>query len=357
MSGCADPEPAGSDRSDWYPLPNSHAHCFRILARGDERQLVVFGDAGAKDTLAIYRIGAKADRTLSTKGAVDLTVLDRIAVVSTTHLPYISALGRADAVVGAAHLSEVRDTAIVARIARGRTMEIGTADGLDRERLLSLAPQALLDYPFGRTGAATGEQGPARIEVTEYLEQDPLGRAEWIRFFGVLLGEEARADSLYRAIELRYITVRDMASILPQPPKVFFGSAWQGQWHVPPGNSYMARLIADAGGLYCYAGQNSDGNIALDLESVLSKARDAGHFGMVLAASGAVGVMDLAAGDQRIARLDAVKRGGFYLDSQHSDVFGMALLEPDQLLMDLRCIFHPRYCGNHRSKYAFAIDQ
>ncbi|MEO8588292.1 MAG: ABC transporter substrate-binding protein [Flavobacteriales bacterium] len=355
---CTHVEDRGIARADWYPLPNAHARYFRILARGDERRIIVLGPGGANDTLATYHITAADDTARSAHGAiVEVPSLNRIAVVSTTHLPYITALGRASVVVGAGHLAQVRDTAVLARMKQGSVQEITTADGMDHERLLALAPQALLDYPFGRTNTAQVSGGPVRIEVTEYMEQDPLGRAEWIRFFGVLLGEETMADSIFRAIELRYATVRDMARVLPDHPRVFFGSAWQGQWHVPPGNSYIAQLITDAGGIYCYAEQRSDGNIPLDLETVLSQALTARHFGIVLASSGHVGVSDLSGGDQRIARLDAVRKGGFYLDSQRSDVFGSALLEPDQLLLDLRCIFHPRQCGGHRPKYAFALGQ
>ena len=359
LGACSSREERVENReADWYPISNAHARCFRILVRGDERQLVVLGAGGSTDTLAVYRV--KSTKDTSREGTADpivLPVLDRVAVISTTHLPFISALGRASAVVGAAHLNDVRDTALLACIKRGSVQEIATADGLDRERLISLAPQALLDYPFGRTNTTQGNAGPMRIEVTEYMEQDPLGRAEWIRFFGVLFGEEVKADSIFKAIELRYTTVRDMAKVIPQHPKVFFGSAWQGQWFVPPGNSYVGQLITDAGGAYCYAEQKADGNITLDLETVLAQARNAQHFGVVLASAGRVGLADLSGGDKRIAALDAVRRGGFYLDSQRSDVFGAALLEPDQLLMDLRCIFHPRYCGDREPKYAFALGQ
>lgn len=345
------------DRSNWYPLTNSYARCFRILTNGEQRQLVVLGPGGSADTLAIYRItSAKDTAQAGSAGVTALPPLQRVAVVSTTHLPYISLLGKAGSVVGAAHLELIRDTAVLARVKGGAVQEIATGDGLDKEMLLSLSPEALLDYPFGRTNNAQGN-GPPRVEITEYLEEHPLGRAEWIRFFGVLLGEEAKADSIYRAIELRYNTVRDLARVLPDHPKVFFGSAWQGQWHVPPGNSYMAQLISDAGGQYAYAAQKATANIPLDLEAVLIQGREVQHFGAVLSTAGRVRAADLAGGDTRVARLAAVREGGFFLDSQRSDVFGMALLEPDQLLLDLRCIFHPQHCGGHRLKYAFPLGQ
>ena len=80
------------------------------------------------------------------------------------------------------------------------------------------------------------------VPVTEYLEVHPLGRAEWLRFFGVLFGVERKADSLYSTIAERYTRV--VVADTSNRPTVVFGSYWQGQWFVPSGNSYMARLIA-----------------------------------------------------------------------------------------------------------------
>ena len=112
---CAGGEENTVDRTGWYALPNAHARCFRILTRGDQRRLVVLGPGGELDTLATYRIISPSDTARSVKARVtDVPLLDRIAVVSTTHLPYISALGHAASVVGAAHLELVRDTAVLA---------------------------------------------------------------------------------------------------------------------------------------------------------------------------------------------------------------------------------------------------
>lgn len=331
----------------WENVSLDHAHCFQIAKRGTERRLIVLGPGGITDTAGVYHLSAQPGDGRFPQH------LSRIAVASTTHLSYLNALHALDAVVGAAHLVRLADPELVAQV-KGIVPEIGTANGLDRELLIALAPDALLDYPFGQGGATSALPGVPRIAVTEYLEEHPLGRAEWLRFFGVLLGREAMADSLYASIAGRYAAAVHPAGT--ERPRVFFGSAWQSRWYVPPGNSYMGRLITDAGGDYFFKGFEAGGNVAMDLEQVLDEASRVAHFGVIMALPGPVDALSLAAGDRRIASMEAVSQGGFVGNSATSDLFGRALLEPDLVLRDLRCIFHPE-CADHDWRYFAPIAQ
>ena len=206
-------------------IENEYAKHFRILAEDDRRWLVVLGPGGLADTLGVHAIGVDS---------ASLPVLERIVVAGTTYLPYISALGKADAVVGAAHLADVRDAVTRDRYSKGLVADVGTADGLDKELLITLRPQAIFDHPFGKDPNAGNDQRIPVIHFTEYLEDHPLGRAEWIRAFGVLFGEEQRADSLFQAIRDRYIAASKEVPEVEKKPVVFFGSTWQGQWFAPP---------------------------------------------------------------------------------------------------------------------------
>lgn len=350
--GCAGPEPPSASNAGWSALPNAYARHFELQVRGADRRLVVYGPGGVADTVGIYVLSGKTEgRALE----VD-TPLSKVAVVSTTHLPFFTALGKANVVAGVAHADQVRDPVIRQRIATGGTVEISRADGLDRERLLSLAPQAVFDYPFGRgeQRAPTFDEG---IAVTEYLEEHPLGRAEWVRFFAILLGEQDKGDSLFNAIAHRYEFVRDLREHLDESPRVIFGSHWEQAWFAPPGNSYMATLISDAGGRYWFADSTASGNIPMALEEVLVAGRACQHFGVLLAAESKVDPSGMVGGDTRIAALASVGKGGFIGNSARSDLFGQALLEPEVVLQDLRCIFHPNACGRHKSKYFFPVAQ
>jgi iron complex transport system substrate-binding protein len=336
------------------PIANSYARHFQVLSRGDERLVIVLGSNA--DTLGIYQVGFPVEGMQRGPGLA-LPTLERIAVVSSTHLAYIKVLEGLGKVVGVAGADRVRDRSAVKLIEAGSIVEIGAADGVDRELLLGTRAQALFDYPFGRSSRHASVDDVARIEVTEYLEEHPLGRAEWVRFFGVLLRREHEADSLFNAIKMRYMLVAENASQHAHRPRVFFGSHWQGDWHVPPGNSYMATLITDAGGDYCFVDAQAQGNIAVDLEKVITEGGKADRFGVVIANGGVLSADAIAGGDPRIASLPVLASGGFGLDSERGDIFGQALLEPDIMLQELACRIHPSRCTSEAPKYVFAVGQ
>ncbi|MDQ3101587.1 MAG: ABC transporter substrate-binding protein, partial [Bacteroidota bacterium] len=319
---------------EWEPVQNEYATCFRVLRNNGQQLLIIHGPGATSDTTGIYLIGDAA-----VDGLDPLPSLQRIIAGTTTHLPFFTILGRENIIVGAVHLRDVFDHRIKALAGQGSIKEVGTADGIDHELITSLAPQAMFDHPFGKN-VRTGNNALPVIYITEYLEEHPLGRAEWIKVFGLLTGEEQRADKLFQEIRDRYRMVAESAADLDKKPAVFFGSSWEGQWFAPPANSYMAQLIKDAGGEYSFADQASRGNLMIDLESVLHKVRRAQHFGMILHSWDSITALALAGGETRLEKIPAVEAGGFYGNTFTSDLFGQAVLEPDVVLMDLMNIFH-----------------
>lgn len=340
LVGCA---PQGNDHHavqgmESKPLVAQH---FTVFTVPDGHRLLVFGDSAHTDTIGDLVVP---------KGG-----LQRIAVLSTTHLPYLSTLSSVDRVVAAAYLERVRDAATKERQAAGQVMEIGTADGVDREALIAVAPDVLLAYPFGRSGADTTVAGVPLLMIAEYLEPHPLGRAEWLKFFGVLVGKTGLADSLYTGIAERYEAAK--ANVQGDlRPKVLFGSYWNGQWWVPPGNSYMAQLIEDAGGDYLFRDRRGKENIAIDMETMLTLGGDADNWGMIAELPSPAGIVDFTQGDARLEGLKAVRNKSLFIgNTASSDLFGQALVEPDVVLRELREIVdvhlvvdHP---GNHVPKY------
>lgn len=338
---CGAPQRTPVRMDGWVRLPNSHATCFHAYARGPERLLIVLGHGGAADTIGRYHLGPVA-------GAPDPDrihlpqVPARWVLGSTTHVPFLLALGAAPAIVGCAHGGQVRDGRFAARLQEGRVQEIANGDGIDRERVLSLDPDVFTAYPFGTgQGDLLQRTGIPVVNVSEYLEEHPLGRAEWVRFFGMLLGRERQADSLFAGIKARYEEQR-VQDTPRERPLVLFGSVWNGQWWVPPGNSHMARLIADAGGRYAFAERRGRENIAVDMETLIAMGDSMDAWGMVADIAGRPEVEDMTQGDARLNALKAVREGWLFVGNTRSaDLFGMALLEPDVMLSDLRDILHP----------------
>lgn len=350
--GCGGNSPAGKWKG-WQRRPVHSAEFFQLWQHDQDRMLLTFGPRGTADTTGIFIVGhdvPAADRP--TNAVVFEHPLDRVALMSTTHASFISALGRAEAVVGCAYTDRLRDPVVTAMAQAGRLEEIASAEGVDRERILMLAPDALFTYPYGTEPSANLPGKLPLVPIAEYLEKHPLGRAEWIRAFGVLFGEEQLADSLYAGIVLRYEATAAMAFPNEEAPDVFFGSSWKGTWSVPSGNSYMARLITDARGHYLFAEHNAQGNLDIDLETVLQVGNKAEYWGRILDQRTAVKQADVAGGDGRIMDLPAFRqRGCFYANSAASDLFGQAGLEPDVILRDLIDIFHPGLANGREPVY------
>ena len=344
LVGCGGPPPTAdtSGWATWRRVDNAYAERFQIWERGADRLLLVFGHGGIQDTVGRYVVTTDDPSPLPVS-ALQLTPgLKEVATGSTTHVPYIAALGALEAIAACAHTDQVRDTVFASRVRQGLVREIALGDGLDREVLIAMRPRIFFGDPFGRGDAGALEQaGIPVVEVSEYLEEHPLGRAEWLRFFGVLLGRERLADSLFSGIRQRYEAIR-ADSTTRDRPSVLFGSVWSGQWWVPPGNSYMARFIEDAGGRYVFADRTGHGNIAVDMETMITVGAQAERWGMIAQLRYPVVLSDFTGGDPRLEAFRSVEQNGLFIgNSSQADLFGQALVEPDRELLDLIIALHP----------------
>lgn len=330
-----------------------HAQFFQLWHGEGGRMLLTFGPGGTADTTGVFVVGKVAEGGAAPHGAVVLErPLARVALWSTTHASFLSALGRAEAVVGCAYTKRLRDPQVAAMARAGKVAEIAMADGLDRERMLRLAPEALFTYPYGTEGKSDALGKLPVVPIAEYLEPTPLGRAEWVRAFGLLLGREDAARELFNGIASRYAAARSSLQQNGLGPQVFFGSSWKGTWSVPAGNSYMAHLIADAGGRYLFADRPATGNVDLGLEAVLTTGARAQRWGRILELDRPVTKADVAGDDRRVLDLPVfADTGVFYGNSAESDLFGQAALEPDAVLKDLIGIFRPAMAMGRKPVY------
>lgn len=342
LVGCGTPEPDRVMAGEWVERKPETAQHFTVFQSEAQRRLLVFADAERRDTICDLVIYGRDPQST------------RLAVLSTTCLPYIAAFGCVGQVAGVAHLDKVRDTATMRLRDLGRIVDIATTNGVDRESIIALAPDLILGYPFGREDGSETIVGVPFVMVAEYLEPHPLGRAEWLKFFGALLGKEREADSLYAGIAERYAQAK-AGPRGEMRPKVLFGSHWNGQWWVPPGNSYMAQLIEDAGGDYVFRERHGKENIAIDMETMIALGEQVDVWGIVTSADREIGYPDFHHGDGRV---DHIKAYGahklFFANSAVSDLFGAALVEPDVVLDDLvHCLrAEPsQYSSDGKSRY------
>lgn len=151
LAGCTGPKAPEGLVTGWQRQPLQYASAFELWRNADDRLLIVFGHGGTADTAAvIHRSLDTAFAALPFKAMRLSAPLQRLALLSTTHVPYLVAIGREGTIAGTVLPDEVRDSTLRAAVAEGRVQGLGTAELLDREQLIALRPDAVLGYPFAR---------------------------------------------------------------------------------------------------------------------------------------------------------------------------------------------------------------
>lgn len=214
------------------------------------------------------------------KGAMVLPVpLARAVVLSSAQIGYLSRLGATGVIVGIGDARYVVDSAVASRTSplspRPSSLEpvteLGNGSSLDYEKLLALKPDLVMTFATGGS-----EDDYARLEAlgipvmltSEWQEDSPLAKAEWVKLYGMLLG--GSADSVFEQSKKNYEALRDslLADSAPKP-RVLVGMAYGGVWYAPGGRSYTANLIRDAGGRYLWE-RDTTREMKLSLEQVLA---------------------------------------------------------------------------------------
>ena len=212
------------------------------------------------------------------EGTIVRTPLRRALVYSGVHTSVMRELGVYDAIKGVCDAQFFTDPEVLADIKDGKLADCGSSMAPTIERVIDMQPDGILLSPYqdATYGQITALDIPI-IECADYMETTPLGRAEWVKFYGELLGQRERADSLYEAVEQAYNELKAKVGKEGKntSPLVLTEMVISGIWNVPGGNSYMARLIQDAGGIHPWADDKSTGSLNLDFNQVLAVAHDA----------------------------------------------------------------------------------
>ncbi|MDR1759717.1 MAG: ABC transporter substrate-binding protein [Fibrobacter sp.] len=199
--------------------------------------------------------------------------LKRSAILSTTYLGYMKALGVTEHIAAVGDARYIADSLFFERVARGEVAEVGSGPSLSVEKLYRARAEAVLTFA---TGSSVNDDlthlkkwSHPVILTAEWKEKSPLAKAEWLYFFGALYGKEALADSLFKECERRYLElqakVKNLAS--ERKPRVIAGAPSFGIWFAPPEDSYTGALIRDAGGEYLF--QKSSGTLSFEEALVL----------------------------------------------------------------------------------------
>ena len=267
----------------------------------------------------------------------------RVVCMTSLQLSNFICLDELDRVAGITSTRHLFNPEMKQRLADGRTQKIGIEGNFDNEVILALDPDVILISPFKRGGyeALRGVDIPL-IPHLGYQEQTPLGQVEWIKFIGLLTGEEEKANRVFDAIESRYNALKALTADVAERPVVLSGELHGGNWYVGGGRSFLAQIFRDAGGEYFLPEDSNSGGLNLDFETVYSQTANARYWRIVNSYNGTFSYDALKAEDARYADLNAFKeKGVIYCNMREKPFYENMPVQPDIVLSDLIHIFHP----------------
>jgi len=340
----------------------SHAKRFKIGHFDGYSQVSVLNPwQGARDIAQewyLFRSDEEIPSFIDTMKVIRVPV-KKVVCMSTTHLAMISALGEAGSVVGFSGTRFIFNDTLVQGVRRGEIREVGYEDNLNKELIVKLDPDLVMVYGIGSESSGyigkLREMGVRVVYNADYLENDPLGKAEWIRFIGALFCKEEMADSIFAGIEKEYNKLKSYISVnTGERPKVLLGLPFRDTWYISPGNSYISTIVADAGGDYLWMDTESSESMPLGLENVYMKAISAGYW---LNTGSAGTLSDIATIDERLTRLNCYKTGNVFNNNRRTgkeggnDYWEGGSLNPHLILRDIAAILHPDLFEGHELIY------
>lgn len=210
-------------------------------------------------------------------GTVIRTPLKKGIVFSSVHTSLFEELGAIDAVVGVCDTEYIHDRALLSRLSEGRISDCGGSMSPDIERIISLRPDALFLSPYQDPTpyVKLTEIGAPIVECADYMESNPLGRAEWVKFYAMLTGREKEGDALFSKVESEYLKLKNKVEGVEKRPQVLTELKQGDTWFMPAKNSTTGIFIEDAGGRLPSIAEDLGGSVAFTPEKVLMSAADA----------------------------------------------------------------------------------
>lgn len=316
--------------------------------------------AGRNFRYLLTEKGAEIPKNLEYDQKIEVPV-QKLVVTSTTHIPALEALNEENRLVGFPGLDFVSSKKTRKLIKKGQVKELGKNEDLNTEVLLDLQPDVVIGFAIDGNNKTFRNIEKAGIPVAydgDWTEEDPLGKAEWIKFFGAFFGKSEQAREIFSKIETEYHQAKELAKTAEDSPKVLSGSMYKDQWYLPYGNSWQAQFIKDANGDYIYADTKGNGSMSLSFESVLSKAQDADFW---ISAGQFTSYEQLLNESQHYSKFKAVQEHKVYSVSLTTGETGGVIYyelgpqRPDLVLKDLISIFHPQLLPGYQRTFFKAL--
>lgn len=323
-------------------------HKYILVPKGNE------GD----ETVARLKDDIRENATLQMGSHCDIvrTPLESNVVFTAPHCQLMYELGCKNAITGVCDKDYINIPDIKERVklSDGKAstsdadkviIDCGSSMQPDIERIIALKPEGLFISPFENSGGY-GKLDKLHIpiiETADYMETSPLGRAEWMKFYGLLFKSEERSDSLFSSIEKEYLALKAEAAKLPQGLSILTERKMGSVWYVPGGKSTMGILLKDANAKYIFADDTHSGSLAYGPERILSKGTQIDVWAFKYFGGKALSKNDLLAEYEGYKVLKAFNSNSIYqVDTSTQPYFELTSFHPEILLREFIILAHPK---------------
>jgi iron complex transport system substrate-binding protein len=286
-----------------------------------------------------------------------------IIVTSTTHIPSLEMLGVENTLVGFPHLDYISSEKVRSRIDTRKIKEIGNNNDLNTEVIIDIAPSVVVGYGLDNNNPALDNLQKSGLKVLlngDWNEQTPLGKAEWIKFFGALYGLDEKANTIFSEIENDYKNTLEIAKKATTKPTVLSGDIFEGKWYLPSGTSWGSLILKQANANYLWQETTGTGSLSLSFETVLEKAKNAEFW----ITSGQFSTLkEMSEANPHYSQFTAFQKKNVYSFCGKKGKTGgilyyeLAPNRPDLVLKDLVKILHPELLVGYQPEIQFFLHR
>ena len=311
------------------------------------------------DTLKTLHTYILTDRNNAKKsnlpeGTIVRTPLENAIVYSSVHNSLIAEIGGIESIAGVCDIQYIKHPQIKAMYEKGVITDCGSSMSPDIEKIIDLNADAVLLSPFENSGGYGRIEsiGVPIIECADYMETSPLGRAEWMKFYGLLTGREQEADSLFRSVENEYLSLKQIAKDVTNRPTVISELKYSSAWYVPGGKSTTAKMIDNAGADYIFSYTTESGSVPMSFETVLDKGQEADFWLIKYNQKQDKTYSELKKDYSPYTNFDAWKNKRIFgCNTSYVNFYEETPFHPEALLRDLIIIFHPEIMKDEKTRY------
>jgi iron complex transport system substrate-binding protein len=344
----------------------SYAQNFKIEQFEDFKVLTLtkpFTDSPDSLQYVLYKRGEEKPEGFKEAIFIEIPI-QRVVVLSHSHIAFLQKMGLENNIVGINEGNYLPEIPFKQKLKKGEVKDVSNAQGvLNLEEILSLEPDLVIFSSGAKEGFLKNkvltEAGIPMVFNGEWLETNPLGRAEWIKMMSLFFDKEKQANQIFEEITQAYQSVTLRTDSIKTKPTVLWEVPYKDTWYVPGGNSYIAKLLKDAGGNYLWQDDEQVASLALDFETVYAKAQQADYW---ISLSVIQKKSELQAQDARFTDLKAFKEGNLYNHNRQKSAIGGSLylmegvVNPHWVLSDLVKILHPNLLSAHEFRYYQKIE-